>query len=89
VQVDTSRQVEVQFVARITLTCRGSFIHWNTVLVHPGESRAFFLLQNPPVKDMVAQAIPNVFPTMLQIIFIKQSVFVLITSHLLQESTRS
>jgi cytochrome c oxidase assembly protein subunit 11 len=64
VEVDTSRQVEVQFVAANNEQMPWDFYPLeHRVMVHPGESRAVnFFAYNKTGEDMVAQAIPNVLP---------------------------
>ena len=64
VEVDTSRQVEVQFVAANNEQMPWDFYPLeHSVMVHPGESRAVnFFAYNKTGEDMVAQAIPNVLP---------------------------
>ncbi|MDG1474980.1 MAG: cytochrome c oxidase assembly protein, partial [Porticoccaceae bacterium] len=64
IKVDTSRQVEVQFVATNNATMPWDFYPVeHKVLVHPGESREIvFYAKNLTGKDMVGQAIPNVLP---------------------------
>ena len=64
VEVDTSREIEVQFVATNNATMPWDFYPIEErVIVHPGESREVaFFAQNRTGFDMVAQAIPNVLP---------------------------
>ena len=64
VEVDTSREIEVQFVATNNATMPWDFTpSKSAVIVHPGESREVaFYAQNRTGQDMVAQAIPNVLP---------------------------
>lgn len=64
VEVDTSRQVEVQFVAANNEQMPWDFYPLeHRVMVHPGEPRAVnFFAYNKTGEDMVAQAIPNVLP---------------------------
>ena len=64
VEVDTSRSVEVQFVAMKNETMPWDFYPQETsVSVHPGESRSvIFYAHNRTGKDMVGQAIPNLVP---------------------------
>jgi cytochrome c oxidase assembly protein subunit 11 len=64
VRVDTSRQVEVQFVATNNAEMPWEFYPMEySVVVHPGESRAVnFFAHNTTGEDMIAQAIPNVLP---------------------------
>ena len=64
VKVDTSREVEVQF-----LTSNNALMPWGfypsetKVVVHPGEARRVtFIAKNTTNKDMVAQAIPSMVP---------------------------
>ena len=63
-EVDTSREIEVQFVATNNATMPWDFYPIEErVIVHPGESREVaFYAQNRTGLDMVAQAIPNVLP---------------------------
>jgi cytochrome c oxidase assembly protein subunit 11 len=64
VTIDTSRKVEVQFVATNNATMPWDFYPTeHKVFVHPGESREItFFARNKTGNDMVAQAIPNVLP---------------------------
>jgi|TARA_B110000967_G_C18600083_1_gene418769 cytochrome c oxidase assembly protein subunit 11 len=64
IEVDTSRNIEVQFVAANNATIPWDFYPTEErIVVHPGESRAVtFFARNRTGKDMVAQAIPNVLP---------------------------
>jgi len=64
VEVDTSREIEVQFVATKNATMPWDFYPMEErVIVHPGESREVaFYAQNRTGQDMVGQAIPNVLP---------------------------
>lgn len=64
VEVDTSREVVVQFVAT-----NNEYMPWNfkpiehSITVHPGERREVkFLAHNKTEQDMVAQAIPSMVP---------------------------
>ena len=64
VKVDTSRQVEVQFVAANNAQMPWDFYPLeHSVVVHPGESRAVnFFAHNKTGEDMTGQAIPSVLP---------------------------
>ena len=64
VEVDTSREIEVQFVATNNATMPWDFYPIEySVVVHPGESRAVnFFARNNTSEDMIGQAIPNVLP---------------------------
>ena len=64
IKVDSSRQVEVQFVATNNATMPWEFYPVeHKVFVHPGESKEIvFYAKNLTGKDMVGQAIPNVLP---------------------------
>jgi len=64
ITIDTSRNVEVQFVATNNATMPWDFYPTeHKVFVHPGESREItFFARNKTGRDMVAQAIPNVLP---------------------------
>ena len=64
VKVDTSRQVEVQFVATNNATMPWEFYPVeHKVFVHPGEAKEIvFFAKNLTGNDMVGQAIPNVLP---------------------------
>ena len=64
VEVDTSRDIEVQFVATNNATMPWDFYPIEErVVVHPGESRAVaFYAHNRTGRDMLGQAIPNVLP---------------------------
>lgn len=64
VEVDTSRQVKVQFVAANNEQMPWEFYPMeHSVVVHPGESRAVnFFAHNKTGEDMIGQAIPNVLP---------------------------
>lgn len=62
--VDTSREVEVQFVANFNENMPWEFTpSIKMIKVNPGASNeTVFLARNPLPKDMVAQAIPSVSP---------------------------
>jgi cytochrome c oxidase assembly protein subunit 11 len=64
VEVDTTRQIRVQFVASNNADMPWEFYPMeHTVTVHPGESRAVnFFAHNKTGRNMVGQAIPNVLP---------------------------
>lgn len=64
ITIDTSRKVEVQFVAANNATIPWDFYPTeDKVFVHPGESRKVtFFARNKTGNDMVGQAIPNVLP---------------------------
>jgi cytochrome c oxidase assembly protein subunit 11 len=64
ITIDTSRKVEVQFVAANNATIPWDFYPTeHKVFVHPGESRKVtFFARNKTGNDMVGQAIPNVLP---------------------------
>jgi cytochrome c oxidase assembly protein subunit 11 len=64
VEVDTSRDIEVQFVATNNATMPWDFYPIEErVVVHPGESReVVFHAHNRTGQDMLGQAIPNVLP---------------------------
>ena len=64
VKVDTSRQVEVQFVAANNAQMPWDFYPLeHSVVVHPGESRAVnFFAHNKTGEDMTGQTIPSVLP---------------------------
>ena len=64
VRVDTSRQVEVQFVATNNAEMPWDFYPIEySVVVHPGESKAVnFFARNNTSEDMIGQAIPSVVP---------------------------
>ena len=64
VKVDTSRLVEVQFVAANNAQMPWDFYPLeHSVVVHPGESRAVnFFAHNKTGEDMTGQAIPSVLP---------------------------
>ena len=64
VKVDTSRTVEVQFVAANNAEMPWEFYPLeHRVVVYPGESRAVnFFARNTTGEDMIGQAIPNVLP---------------------------
>jgi cytochrome c oxidase assembly protein subunit 11 len=64
VEVDTSREIEVQFVATNNATMPWDFYPIEErVIVHPGQSRAVaFYAYNRTGQDMLGQAIPNVLP---------------------------
>jgi cytochrome c oxidase assembly protein subunit 11 len=64
VRVDTSREVEVQFVATNNAEMPWDFYPIEySVVVHPGESRAVnFFARNKTSEDMIGQAIPSVVP---------------------------
>ena len=75
--VDTSRQVEVQFVAANNAEMPWEFYPLEyRVMVHPGESRAVnFFARNTTSEDMIAQAIPNVLPNNAAAYFHKTACF--------------
>jgi cytochrome c oxidase assembly protein subunit 11 len=64
ITIDTSRKVEVQFVAANNATIPWDFYPTeDKVFVHPGDSRKVtFFARNKTGNDMVGQAIPNVLP---------------------------
>jgi len=64
VEVDTSRDIEVQFVATKNATMPWDFYPIEErVIVHPGEAReVIFYAHNRTSSDMLGQAIPNVLP---------------------------
>jgi len=64
VEVDTSRDIEVQFVATNNATMPWDFYPVEErVVVHPGEAReVVFYAHNRTGEDMLGQAIPNVLP---------------------------
>ena len=77
ITVDTSRQVEVQFVATNNATMPWDFYPVeHKVLVHPGESKEIvFFAKNLTGKDMVGQAVPNVLPNNAADYFLKTECF--------------
>ena len=64
VEIDESRNVEVQFVAMKNETMPWDFYpRESSVSVHPGESKSvIFYAHNRTGQDMVGQAIPNLVP---------------------------
>ena len=64
VEVDRSRDIEVQFVATKNATMPWDFYPIEErVIVHPGEAReVIFYAHNRTSSDMLGQAIPNVLP---------------------------
>lgn len=76
-EVDTSRTIKVQFVARNNDAMPWEFKPSIKVLrVHPGElSQTVFLARNPALRDMVAQAIPSVVPSRAAAYFNKTECF--------------
>ena len=64
VEVDTSRDIEVQFVATKNATMPWDFYPIEErVIVHPGAAReVIFYAHNRTSSDMLGQAIPNVLP---------------------------
>ena len=77
ITVDTSREVEVQFVATNNATMPWDFYPVeHKVIVHPGESKEIiFYAKNRTGKDMVGQAIPNVLPNNAADYFLKTECF--------------
>ncbi len=63
-EIDTSREVKVQFLATNNEGMPWSFKPAQaTIMVHPGEEvEVRYLATNPTGRDMVAQAIPSVVP---------------------------
>ena len=77
VVVDTTREVEVQFVATNNATMPWEFYPVeNKVVVHPGEQKEIvFYAKNLTGKDMIGQAIPNVLPNNAADYFLKTECF--------------
>lgn len=76
-EVDVSRSIKVQFVARRNDGMSWQFEPTSKVLhVHPGElHKTAFLASNPELVDMVAQAIPSVAPARAAAYFNKTECF--------------
>lgn len=76
-EVDRSRTIKVQFVARNNDDMPWEFAPEVKVLrVHPGElSSTTFLARNPALRDMVAQAIPSIVPSRAAAYFNKTECF--------------
>jgi cytochrome c oxidase assembly protein subunit 11 len=64
IEVDTSRSIDVQFIARNNEGMVWAFRpNEFKVSVHPGELRGTsFFAQNPAAEKMVAQAVPSIVP---------------------------
>ena len=77
ITVDTSREVEVQFIATNNATMPWDFYPVeHKVMVHPGESKEIvFYARNRTGADMVGQAIPNVLPNNAADYFLKTECF--------------
>lgn len=77
VEVDTTRTVKVQFVARNNEAMSWGFKPSVKVIrVHPGElEKTVFLASNPEQVDMVAQAIPSIVPARAAAYFNKTECF--------------
>tara|TARA_B100000768_G_scaffold141479_1_gene133143 strand:- start:18 stop:572 length:555 start_codon:yes stop_codon:yes gene_type:complete len=77
ITVDTSREVEVQFVATNNATMPWDFFPVeHKVTVHPGESKEIvFYARNRTGSDMIGQAIPNVLPNSAADYFLKTECF--------------
>jgi cytochrome c oxidase assembly protein subunit 11 len=76
-QVDTSREIKVEF-----LTSLNEYMPWefkatqDTVTVHPGQpTKIDFLVRNKTDKDMIGQAIPSVAPGLAAKYFQKTECF--------------
>jgi cytochrome c oxidase assembly protein subunit 11 len=77
VVVDTTREVEVQFVATNNATMPWEFYPVeHKVVVHPGEQKEIvFYAKNLTGMDMIGQAIPNVLPNNAADYFLKTECF--------------
>ena len=77
VEIDTTREVEVQFVATNNATMPWEFYPVeHKVVVHPGEQKEIvFYAKNLTGMDMVGQAIPNVLPNNAADYFLKTECF--------------
>jgi cytochrome c oxidase assembly protein subunit 11 len=77
ITVDTSREVEVQFIATNNATMPWDFYPVeHKVMVHPGEAKEIvFYARNRTGADMVGQAIPNVLPNNAADYFLKTECF--------------
>lgn len=76
-EVDTSRTIKIQFVARNNDGMPWVFEPETKVIrVHPGElGNTVFLAENPALRDMVAQAIPSIVPARAAAYFNKTECF--------------
>lgn len=76
-EVDKSRTIKVQFVARNKDDMPWEFGPTVKVMrVHPGElGSTAFIAKNPALKDMVAQAIPSIVPSRAAAYFNKTECF--------------
>ena len=77
VEVDRSRTIKVQFVARNNDGMSWQFSPGDKVMrVHPGElGSTVFIAKNPALQDMVAQAIPSITPARAAAYFNKTECF--------------
>lgn len=76
-EIDTSRTIKVQFVARNNDDMPWQFAPSVKVMrVHPGElGSTVFLASNPAIRDMVGQAIPSIVPARAAAYFNKTECF--------------
>ncbi len=76
-EVDTSRTIKIQFVARNNDDMPWQFGPTDKVIrVHPGElGSTTFFAKNPALQDMVAQAIPSIVPARAAAYFNKTECF--------------
>jgi cytochrome c oxidase assembly protein subunit 11 len=76
-EVDTSRTIKVQFVARNNDDMPWQFAPSVKVMrVHPGElGSTVFVASNPALRDMVGQAIPSIVPSRAAAYFNKTECF--------------
>ena len=76
-EVDTSRTIKVQFVARNNDDMPWQFAPSVKVMrVHPGElGSTVFIASNPALRDMVGQAIPSIVPSRAAAYFNKTECF--------------
>jgi cytochrome c oxidase assembly protein subunit 11 len=76
-EIDLSRTIKVQFVARNNDDMPWQFGPTVKVMrVHPGElGSTAFIAKNPALKDMVAQAIPSIVPARAAAYFNKTECF--------------
>ena len=80
VQIDTSREIKVDFLANLNAEMPWDFEPLTrSVRVHPGEaSRIEYVVRNNTDRDIVGQAIPSVAPGLAAAYFRRRNVSVLL-----------
>lgn len=76
-QVDTTREIKVEFLANLNANMPWEFKPLTTVLrVHPGEaSKVVYMAKNTSDRDIVGNAIPSVSPGLAAAYFMKTECF--------------